>query len=343
MKANQISKAAALEVSKAPATLQDTMVELIVEQFIRESDVSKLTAKSYRCASKIFMNWLESNGQEISEDALIDYREWLKATRAATSARLYFTIAKKFTSWLARRGYVARDFSYGVKTVKIDAGTHRRDALTPAEIAEILATFKGDSVKVLRDRAIFTLMAATGLRCVEVTRLKIGSIERRGEKWTLKVHGKARDGELDTVILPSEVKSIIDKYLTLAKRARVSSSEPLFTSLSNRNRHKKLDVQSISKMVKAAMRAAGYDSPRLTCHSLRHSNATIALDHGADLDSVALNLRHRSTEVTAVYRHDQKILRNKTNLIVASVILGAVADLTGKLKKGGSFSEQKTN
>ena len=343
MKKNQISNAVAVKSSYAPATLHETTTSLIVEQFISESDVSTLTAKSYRCAAKIFTGWLEAHGHEISEGALIDYRKWLTANRAATSARLYFTIAKKLTGWLARRGYIQRDFSYGVKTIKVDTGVHRRDALTPTEIAECLSTFEGDTAKVLRDRAIFALMAATGLRCVEVIRLDVGDIEKRGGQWTLRVHGKARAGKLDTIILPTEVKSLIDKYLASAKRARVSNSEPLFTSLSNRNRRQRLDVQTVSKLCKSTFRRAGIVSARITAHSLRHSAATIALDNGVDLDSVALNLRHKSTAVTQIYRHDAAVIRNKANLIVASVISAAVAELI-KLKGADSIGNKaKTN
>ena len=191
--------------------------------------------------------------------------------------------------------------------------------LRAEDIAAALATFKGTSAITLRDKAIFALLAACGLRTIEVVRLKFGDIEKRRGNYTLRIWGKGRSGAVDTVNLPSECKRLIDEYLKT--RGKIGAGEPLFVSTARSNHGQCLSTQVISRMVKRTFRAIGIDSPRVTAHSLRHSNATLALDSGVDLDSVALNLRHKSTAVTAIYRHDQKILTNPTNSIVAGVIL----------------------
>ena len=62
--------------------------------------------------------------------------------------------------------------------------------------------------------------------------------------------------------------------------------------------------------MKGAMKAAGYDSKRLTAHSLRHTDATTALQKGASLRDVQQVLRHTSITVTQVYLHELDRLNN---------------------------------
>ena len=98
-----------MEVNQLSSPADFASVEKIVNQWIVENDIAPLTQKSYRTAAKVFVNWLSDNGVELNENALIDYREWLKLNRSTSSAKLYFTICRKLTAWLAKRGYIARN------------------------------------------------------------------------------------------------------------------------------------------------------------------------------------------------------------------------------------------
>lgn len=312
----------------------DDTTELLIEQWIAEADVQPLTQRSYRAAAKVFTGWLAENG-ELTEARLIEYREWLKEAKSTTTARLYFGLAKNFTGWLAKRGYIQRDVSYGVKAVKLDNDKHNRDSVSAEDIATALTTFSGDDEKTLRDRAIFALMAACGLRTIEVVRLNCGSIEKRRGNYTLRIWGKGRSGAVDIVNLPAECKRYIDEYLAV-RGGRVGKGEPLFVSTSRSNRGQRLQTQVVSRMCKSVFRKIGLDSSRVTAHSLRHSAATLALEAGVDLDNVALNLRHKSTAVTQIYRHDTKVLTNPTNSIVAGIIFSALGSMTkGVMKNEG--------
>lgn len=59
---------------------------------------------------------------------------------------------------------------------------------------------------------------------------------------------------------------------------------------------------------------------RITAHSCRHSQASLALELGASLDEVSKNLRHKSVAVTEIYRHDQQTFNNTATRLVASAI-----------------------
>lgn len=69
-----------------------------------------------------------------------------------------------------------------------------------------------------------------------------------------------------------EQLNLLENVRTYLKaRGNVEEGQPLFTSTSNNSRGKRISTRTISGIVKTALKNAGYDSARLTAHSLRHS------------------------------------------------------------------------
>ena len=89
-----------------------------------------------------------------------------------------------------------------------------------------------------------------------------------------------------------------------ARGSKFKAGEPMFTSTANRNRGQRLQTQSISRLAKKTFRAVGIDSSSITCHSCRHTAATLMLKSGVDIAKVQRILRHRSANTTEIYRHD---------------------------------------
>ena len=55
--------------------------------------------------------------------------------------------------------------------------------------------------------------------------------------------------------------------------------------------------------MKARLCGAGYDSNKLTAHSLRHTAVTLSLLAGRDLAEVQQFARHASISTTMIYNH----------------------------------------
>jgi len=295
----------------------------MLDEWLADSDVTnELTLKSYRAAITVFLGWLRDGGYTLDRNTVKAYRQWLQANRATSTARTYFSILRIFVAWLAGRGFCP-NYCDGVHTVKLDTSVHARDALTLEESVDVLSSFTGSDAKNLRDKAIMALLICCGLRTCEVCRLDFGDIEHRRGQWRLKIWGKGRAGKDATVILPVEVKSLIDTYL--ASRGAVGKKDPLFVSTSRRNKNQRLQPQTISRLAKKTFDAVGIDSERVTAHSCRHTCASLGLDFGCSLDEVSKTLRHRSVSVTEVYRHDQIADRNQTTRTVARAIFSSIA------------------
>ena len=290
----------------------------LMQDWLNFVDVQPTTFSTYQRVLKNFGKYLaENNISELNREIVIGYRDFLLANLKPSTCRLYVATVKLFVKFLASKG-ICPDFTAHFKGVKVDNSTHSRDALTADEAKEVFHSMQGSDAKSLRDKAIVGLMLATGLRCVEVTRLDVGDIEKRGKKLCLKVHGKARQGKQDSVILPAQCAALINAYLKT--RQNLTAAEPLFVSTSRRCKGDRLQAQTISRLCKMTLVNAGFESSRLTAHSFRHAFCTIALVAGVEMREVSMAARHKSIVTTEIYAHDLDALSNRATATVANLI-----------------------
>lgn len=152
-------------------------------------------------------------------------------------------------------------------------------------------------------------MVSAGLRTIEISRANIGDIVQTYNRTFLQVQGKGRADKTERVAISPPVYDLIKKYLEL--RNDFNNDSPLFESLTRRHTSKRLTPESVSKIIKNAFRAAGFDNPRLTAHSLRHTAATQMLLSGkVSLSQVQQVLRHTNINTTMIYAHDLDRLQN---------------------------------
>jgi site-specific recombinase XerD len=90
----------------------------------------------------------------------------------------------------------------------------------------------------------------------------------------------------------------------LDTRRTHDAAAPLFAGIGNRSREQRLTEPSISRIVKERMKGAGYDTHRLSAHSLRHTSVTFLLESGATLQEAQAHARHASPETTQIYAHN---------------------------------------
>ena len=314
--ATAITTAKTAEIIFAKSTAEK--IAELTQDWLKFTDVQPTTLATYNRALKNFTKWLAENSiSEVTREVVISYRDELLENLAPTTCRLYIACVKLFIKFLASKG-ICPDFTEHFKGVKLSSDVHYRDALTLDESKKLMREMSADDEQTLRNKAIVGLMLATGLRCIEVTRIDAGDIEKRGNKLFLKVHGKGRQGKQDRVILPVQCATLIKSYLACRKNVRANA--PLFSSTSRRCYGQRLQAQTISRLCKSALVHAGFISPNLTAHSLRHSFATNAINAGVEIRQVSKALRHKSLVVTEVYLHDLDALNNAATSTVANLI-----------------------
>ena len=146
----------------------------------------------------------------------------------------------------------------------------------------------------------------------------VKDVRTAGDSAALFIQGKGHEEKTDYVKLAAPVEKVLRDYLT--DRGETDGKAPLFVSDSNNSRGSRITTRSVSRLVKNHMRAAGYDSERLTAHSLRHTAATLNLLNGATLEETRQLLRHTSINTTLIYSHALERAANNSEARIAAAV-----------------------
>ena len=90
----------------------------------------------------------------------------------------------------------------------------------------------------------------------------------------------------------------------------------------------RLTPKSISTIVKQRLIDAGYNSDRLTAHSLRHTAVTLSLIGGLPLEEVQQFARHKNISTTQIYAHNLDRAKNRSEDTIANSIFEERQDST---------------
>ena len=270
-------------------------------RFVAFLDAKPKTIQTYTRALRQLFTYFSSRGitQPKRED-IIDFREELRASgHKPTTIQNYITATRLFFQWTEQE-HIYPNIATHIKGAKLDK-EHKKDYLTSRQVKAVLDGIDRSSLQGLRDYAIMALMATGALRTVEITRADVADLRTAGDNVVLYILGKGRDEKTDYIKISAPVEKAIREYLKA--RGTTAPEEPLFTSLSNNNKGRRMTTRAISGIAKDAMREAGYDSDKLTAHSLRHTAVTLSLLAGRPLEEVQQFARHANIATTMIYNH----------------------------------------
>jgi integrase/recombinase XerD len=294
-----------------------TINEELYQRFISYIDARPRTIETYTKALRQLLKYFSLKGitQPTREDILA-YRDYLKEGHKPATVQNYITATRLFFQWLEQERLYP-NVANKIKGARIEKG-HKKDFLNSDQVKAVLGTVDTQSLQGLRDYAMIALMVTGGLRTIEVSRADIGDMREIAGQARLYIQGKGKEEKADYAVLQPEVKTAIDAYL--ARRGETDKDQPLFASTSNNSTGGRLSTRSVSGIVKAWLQRAGYDSDRLTAHSLRHTAITLALMAGKPMREVQQFARHTSPVITEVYAHDLERAKNGCEEAIARAI-----------------------
>ncbi|MPW23263.1 Integrase family protein [Paraburkholderia piptadeniae] len=233
--------------------------------------------------------------------------------------------------WLVEQRYVLANPFAGVK-VREGARTGDLDdsrAFTDGEwallrvIADGLEWSYGWSESAAqRLRFVLDVGFATGLRAGELVGARLRDIELtpQGERW---LHVRGKGSKLGKVALPPLAWNALSHYL-LARGLPVSPARwrpdtPLIGNLDEEAAGAISSARLWAVLHRFFLQASGLVAVdhlplanklrRASTHWMRHTHATFALSHGAELTAVRDNLRHASISTTSTYLHSDEVRR----------------------------------
>ncbi len=224
----------------------------------------------------------------------------LKGLRPPTRA-LYLVAVRKFFEWTESLKLYP-NIAKGVKGARRSLKHHQKDPLSIEQLKNVLQGIERQSLQGKRDFALINLLVRTGLRLIEIVRADYKDLDLHGQEAMLWVRGKGRDGKDECVVLAEDALKPIRDYIRM--RNMQSIQEPLFASVSDRNRGRRLTTYSLSRLIKGYLRKAGLNTRRLTAHSLRHTFGVLSIKAGASLHEVQLAMRHTNPATTEIYLGD---------------------------------------
>lgn len=291
--------------------------ESLLDSFIRFLDAKPKTVETYGRALKQFMKYLHLNGiSNPTREDIIGFREAMDVNHKPTTVQNYLMAVKQLFKWTEQEG-IYPNIAKNVKG-KTLSREHKKNHLTANQVKDILASIDTDTVQGRRDYAMLSLMVTCGLRDIEIVNANMEDLSTIGENTVLFILGKGRDEKAEYVKVSPTVEQAI--RASLKDREGISNSDPIFTSLSNNNKGKRLTVQSVSRTIKSRLKQAGFDDNRLTAHSLRHTAVTLSLLAKKDIREVQQFARHKNIATTLIYDHSLKLENNTCSEAVSNAI-----------------------
>ena len=250
------------------------------------------TVRAYAGDIRQFLAFLAANRLEPGKGSIRDYiaRVSLRSGSKATVARKIYAV-RSYYGYLVKSGSLAHNPFDGIRTPRQDKRIPR--ILTEGEMQAFLDALPEGSFLQLRNKALFELMYATGLRVSELTGLRAGDV--RPAERLVRVMGKGKKERI--VPFHDQAAELLARY-----RQRLHAEFPACGDLVFVNsRGGPLTARSVERILKRAYRELAGSQRHVHPHLLRHSFATHLLQRGANLRAIQELLGHSSLATTEKY------------------------------------------
>ena len=274
--------------------------QLLNRYLIANVDITDTTIKGYRVCIRQFLKWLKDNHiEKPTKDTIKAYKLYLKDSNYTNGTKnQYIRAVKHLFNWLSSEG-IYDNVASDVKGFKVISDNTKKDAFTEQDIKKIIDDIDTSDVIGKRDKAIILLMLVGGLRITEVHNMDIQDIEIKNNEYIINIMGKGHTEKDNYIKIIKPIYDVLKEYLDTRDNKR--GIDPLFTSTSNRALNKRITKETLSQIIKNRFRDSGYDSKKLTAHSIRHTTATLLLKSGADIYKTQHHLRHQDPKTTEIY------------------------------------------
>lgn len=276
----------------------ENLLEEYIDYLVVEKGLAKNSIEAYRRDLTKFETFLNENQANFAGANRSDILSYLVSIRKSgissrSSARNIVAI-RMFYRFLVQEDYIKK---VPTENLELPRSISRLpETLSLHEVEKLLESPDINKPTGVRNRAMFELLYATGLRVSELVSITVISLNL--EAGFVIVMGK---GSKERIVPMGEVA--MDRIKTYLESSRVKilkgrDSKYLFIT----SRGGMMTRQAFWKIIKKSAMIAGIYK-NIKPHTLRHSFATHLLEGGADLRSVQTMLGHADISTTQIYTH----------------------------------------
>lgn len=257
------------------------------------------TEQSYRLDLIKFKAFCLQEGidhfEAVDRTLILNYISYLRreCLLKTSSIARHLSTLRSFYRFLSECGVSMEDpFAHvkaGKKSKKIP------EFLYAEEMDQLLDSIPLTTKENIRNRALFEMMYACGLRLSEVKDLKLKDVDMQDQ--VVRICGKGNKERI--VPFHDEAKRILTLYL---KEVRGMWCDDTCEELFVNQRGKGLSARGIQYLLDGVVLQSGLHI-HVHPHMFRHSFATHLLDNGADLRVVQELLGHVNLSTTQIYTH----------------------------------------
>ncbi len=275
-------------------------IDILSEKFCDYSSYirgfSPETIKRYRQVIKNFCKFAcVSEIEEVNQDKVRDYFYHGRTQRNWTPNGFitYHKTLVVFFRWCKEHKLMVDDPMTDIEVPKL----HKKlpPKLTKQDALRLLEVVYNYPYKYrflrYRNHAIFATFIFTGLRRKELLKLKCGDVNL--ENFSLFVN-EGKGGKDRILPISYTLAEILNKYIVERKRLKKTCPE-FFVSL---NRNVGFTESGLKRLVERLVPASGI---KFNIHKLRHTFATLMLEGGCDIYSLAKMMGHSDIKTTTIY------------------------------------------
>ncbi len=275
------------------------VIDRFADALWMERGLSRNTLSAYQTDLRKLSIWLDrERGRGLLKAERIDILDYLSsqsvAGRKPRSTARMLSCVRQFYQHALREGWVKADPSARVDAPKL--GRPLPHSLTETEVEALLDAPDLEDAEGFRDRVMFEVLYATGLRVSELVGLRLEQVSLN--QGLVRVVGKG--GKERLVPLGEEAISWLERFIRSGRQELLGAQ--LCAEVFPTRRGGGMTRQAFWYRIKKHAQAAGI-TKHLSPHTLRHAFATHLLNHGADLRVVQMLLGHSDLSTTQIYTH----------------------------------------
>jgi len=291
---------------------------------LKVNNYSDETIYNYERGLTVFEDFLKDvkiDFSKLTKKDILNYKAYLISTDRKTSEKqageIHLSPYSTNRMLSAIRSYlkylIDMDYSVPVPPDAVTMSKVVKNKIQVPDLNEIIqlieapSNFEENKKVALRNRAIFEVLFATGLRISELVNLCADKIDKEGRIYVL---GKGKK-ERFAYLTPRAIKHLKD-YMKI----RVSDSPFVFIPFQGKNvndkKNQKISTRYIQERIKKYRELLNINVP-VSPHTIRHAFATYLAEEGANPAAIQILLGHESLDTTTRYVHASDRYAEKTH------------------------------
>ena len=275
---------------------------MLIDQFIgyiqAEKRFSVLTVEAYQRDMLQFADYMRTEFEiedltQVKTTQVKSYIVHLKEKgQANRSINRKISTLRTFYKYCLRENLMEKSPMTGIKALKMPQNLVK--FVTETDMNKVSFGEKTD-FSTIRDHLIFEMLYQTGMRQAELRGLKDADVDKMGMQ--VKIHGKRNKDRI--VPLSREMTQLIAQYQALRDATFTTKADRLLLNDKGEEMSPHYVYNKVHRTLEGVT-TLKQKSP----HVLRHTCATVLLEHGANLRAIQELLGHSSLSSTQIYAHN---------------------------------------